>query len=455
MTVLITVDNDLVATQRDVSQTGSFQRSQGGRDLLPTGSVPFATTPAQMSLTLIGGRTVSYADIYKSQPWVAAAVNKRYRPISRLPLKVYRTNSQGDKERVRDHRLVDLIQRPWKQGSPTGLKQCMFAPMYVHGNSLLAKDRRPGSPPSGFRPLDWRQLMPIIREGQLAAWQTSQYGAREFLEPVDVLHLQWWSPDGLGISPLQQLGITVRIERAAQGYQESYLGRGARPPSGLFLNDTVTQNKELRAELRDDLDRLYGGPDNAGRPVIVPGGADWKQIGHTAVEAELVEQRRLAREEIAAVYDMPPTLIGNLDKATYSNIETQGGWLYTDVLGPDLVLGEQEFKAQVIDGEPAFEGLFVEYDLAGVLRGDKLKEIEALREAIGSMLLKPQEGRQVLNLPVYGDPGDDANPANQLWAPVNNLQPIDLAGQPAPPPDRSASRALALAEALLAGNGHH
>lgn len=448
--ILRTTEGDLL------SSGGPFQMSPTGRKTLAMSSVPFATLGAS-ALTLIGGRTVSYNELYKTQPWVAAAVNKRFRPIVRLPLKVYKLNSQGDKVRVRDHRLAELIKTPWKRASSSRLKQEMFAPVYVHGNSVLAKERKsPGAPPSSFRPLDWRWLQPLVFNGQLEAWETREFGEREFFAPEDVLHLNWWGPDGpFGVSPLQQLGITVRIEQAAQEYQQAYLGNAALPPSALYLPKDVFADETVKGQIRADMNDRHGGPSNAGNVALLPGDTEWKEVGHTAQEAELIQQRQLAREEVAAVYDMPPTLIGNLDKATYSNIETQGGWLYTDILGPDLVLNEQEFNAQVVADEPAFDGLFVEYDLAGVLRGDKLKEIQALREAIGSALLKPQEGRNVLNLPVYGDPNADDNPANKLYLPTNNLSPIGEAPPSAPPEDQASARVAAAIELLSGLNGHH
>jgi HK97 family phage portal protein len=434
LTTLITSGGERLTT------SGPYQLTSGGRRSLATNSRPSSLLGGDGFgagfVHLIGGdvRTVSFDKLYRSQPWIAAGVNKRYRPIIRLPLKVYRLNSQGDKERVREHRLVDAISRPWKRASAAKLKAAMFAPTNVHGNSVLAKERKSaGAPPHGFRPLDWRRLLPIFDSaGRLEAWETREYGEREFFAPEDVLHLRWWSPDGqAGMSPLQQLGVTSRLEDAAQRYATAHMKNSARPPGAIVIPEGQNVAQDDKDKMRAAVRAIHEGPDNAGRIAFLTNGADWKPLAFNAREAELIDQRKVNREEIAAVLDMPPPLMGILDKATYSNIETQYGSLYTDVLGPDIVMAEQEFKAQVIDEEPAYQGLFVEFDLAGVLRGDKLKEIQSLREAIGTGVMTPNEARATLNFP-QREPDDDEHPANQLYLPANNLQP--LGSEPWGPP---------------------
>jgi HK97 family phage portal protein len=137
--------------------------------------------------------------------------------------------------------------------------------------------------------------------------------------------------------------------------------------------------REEREELRQEIHDTHGGVDQAFRLMLLSGGMDFKGMSQTAVEAELIEQRKLDREEVAAVYDIPPPLIGILDHATYSNVAEMHRMLYVTVLGPPLVMLEETIKAELIDPEPAWEGHFVEFDLSEVLKGDTLKEIQALR----------------------------------------------------------------------------
>jgi HK97 family phage portal protein len=218
-------------------------------------------------------------------------------------------------------------------------------------------------------------------------------------------------------------------------YQMAQFRNGARPPSAIeasteFLGLEEGEREQLLAQLREDVTSLYAGPENGGRPALLPPGLQWKPIGHTSREAELIDQRYIDREEIAAVFQIPPPMLGDLRRATFSNITELRQVAYTDGLGPPLVIIEQVLTAvyQQLSRE---RDVYVEFDFAGVLRGDFLKEVNALRLAIGSALMTPNEGRSVLNKPRSDEPD-----ADRLFIPANNLSPL---GQ-APAPNRAARR---------------
>jgi HK97 family phage portal protein len=196
----------------------------------------------------------------------------------------------------------------------------------------------------------------------------------------------------IGVSPLSYLGNTLRVEDATQRHQAASFENGVRSSGAFVIPADQRTKKEERDELRAHIAQRYSGVDNAGKPLLLFNGATWQDTQQTAVEAELIEQRKLNREEVAAAYKIPPPMIGILDKATYSNIETQKDMFYGMVLGPWLTLGEETLQAQLIEDEWPGEGLFVEYDLKEVLRGDPLKEAQAVqrRSRVGTMT--PNEG---------------------------------------------------------------
>lgn len=434
MTVVVDEKGQILRTSSgsDLVSGGPFQRSIGGRPTIARGSIPFNTWPISQ-LQLLSGQTISFTWLYRTQAWVAIAVNKLTRQIASLPLKVYELDSQGERKRVRQHRLVDLLEKPAPRFGPVALKQWMVLPMLLHGNGTLLKSRKERSgPPTRLWPLDWRYMQATVVDSRLEFWRTTEFNDQTPLDPEDVFHVGWEAPDGrIGVSPLQQLGITVRIERSAQEYQEAYLAQGFRPPSGIKTPEGVVLDRETRAEMRKDIDDVYAGAQGAGRPFLLPSGSDWVTVAHNAHEAELIEQRKLTREEVAGVYDIPPPMIGILDNATFSNITEQHKMLFTTIVRPWLTLIEESFKAQVIDPEPAFQGLFVEFDLAEVLRGDKVKEINALKIAVQSGLMTVNEARQVLNLPKFS--GSGLEWCDKPLIPVNNLasRPADPNADPA------------------------
>lgn len=403
-----------------------------GRGDLRYTSQPFS--PESISLGLLGGRNISFGNLFATQPWVAAAVMRMLTSSIRVPLKAYRRDGDDSRVRLRpgDHPIANAIAAPWERAGAAQLTMAFLGPLLVHGNSLFRVEDGPNR--VQLSPKDWRFAEPVkIWRDEISGWKldVDDQNMKDQASVDECVHTAWWSPLGpLGISPLQQLGVTLKIEDAAQRWQHSIFQNGARPPSAItateeFLSLDRDERTAIMTQLRADVNTLFAGPENAGRPAMLPPGLDWKEIGHSAVEAELIDQRKVAREEVAAVYLMPPPMIGILDKATFSNIEIQREMLYTESLGPPLVLIEQAINSQIIQHMMGDREVYVEYDFAGVLRGDRLKEIEALREAISIALLTPNEGRAVLNAARSDDEGMDT-----FYLPSNNLQPV---GTPAKP----------------------
>lgn len=392
----------------------------GRRTWLKRGSQPYSTFfgGGQVELGSLG--SVSYTQLFRTQPWVAIAVNKLGRQVARLPLKVYRVDSRGDRGRVRDGSLVALLNRPWERGSANDLKQALVFPTLLHGNGVLAKERsRRGAPPDSLIPLDWRYQRPHFDPGEpIYMWEDT--AAKGHRDPADVVHTAWWAPDGpLGVSPLEQLGVTIRHEESARAYSSASFNNAARPSGALvapreakFSGDDL---REIQAKIRAE----HAGPENAFKLLLLSGGFDYKAFGGNAKEAELIEQRKLNREEVAAVYDIPPPLIGILDHATYSNVSEMHRMLYVTVLGPWLNLIESTLQSQLIDPEPAWEGLFVEFDLGEVLKGDPERRIPALTAATGRPIYTLNEARKIENLPAI-----DGEDANTPLTPTNNMGTI-------------------------------
>jgi HK97 family phage portal protein len=395
------------------------------------GDLRFSSTPFEATgigdVGLVDGKVVSYGRIFAEQPWVAVAVMRLLTWSARVPLKVYRRTGDDSRERLRpgQHPLATALANPWDGAGSIQLVMALLGSLFVHGNGTLgiqsgARDTLK------FDEVDWRQMRPVQKAGRIVGWTRTVDGATSGLSVDDLVHLKWWSPLGpVGISPLQQLGATISIEDAAQRWQASLLRNSARPSSAIsastdFLGLDKDKRDVLLSNLRADVTALYSGPENGGRPVLLPPGLTWDNVGHTAVEAELIEQRKTTREEIAAVYMIPPPMIGQLDRATFSNITELRQVAYTDGLGPPLVLLEAALNTQVVRKLLREDDVYVEFDMGGVLRGDRLKEIQAIREAVGMALMTPNEGRSTLNYPRATEEGADA-----LWLPRNNLQRLD------------------------------
>ena len=397
---------------------GDLQYSSGFVPTFPT------------ALYLVGMRAVSFARLFMSQPWVASAVMRMLTWSIRVPLKVYRRDGDDPADRTRlrpgEHPLATALEGNDRM-SQAQLIMALLGPVLVHGNSVTEAESG-ANDALLLTPKDWRFCRPLMPfrdtvDGFQFDVDTDRY--RREVSVDDVLHIAYWSPTGpIGVSPLQQLGVTLQIEDAAQRAQRAIFANGMRQSSMLvaseaFMGLDPAEREVVMKQLRDSVTELFAGPDNSGRPLLLPAGLDYKPAGQSMAEADLIEQRKITREEVAAVYLIPPPLIGILDKATYSNISTQRDMTYTDCLGPPLVLIEQCLNAQLVRNLLGETDVFAEFDFAAVLRGDPLEEIAALRDAIGTALLTPNEGRGILNRQKSTDPGMD-----RFYLPFNNLQPV-------------------------------
>lgn len=444
-----------------LSPDGAVEIAPGRGDLrtssMPVGpSAPLLPTPfvgEGLFLTTVDGKQISYAKLFAEQPKVAAAVMRMLTWAVRVPLKVYRRLDDNDRRRLRpeDHPLAAGIQRPWEGGYPAALTMALLGPFLVHGNSTT--ELLDGANRVQFTSHDWRMVRPIAQGSSartIDGWDIFDNGGRKerSVSADTMLHAKWWSPLGPeGVSPLRQLGTTLMVDEAALRYARQQFKNGARPPSAItattdFLGLEKEERDILLAQLREDITLLYAGPENGGRPALLPPGLDWKPIGHTSREAELIDQRYLNGEEVGAVYQIPAPFLNDLRRATFSNIQELRQVAYTDGLGPPLVIIEQVITAawQHLSRE---DDVYVEFDFAGVLRGDFLKEINALRLAVSGGLMYPNEARAILNRPKDGHPD-----ADRLWMPTNNLAPMGSD----PAPNRAQRRQQERAEAAAAAD---
>lgn len=413
MTVIQTADGKLLR-----ARPANLNRLQGGGGFRPLWSSgdPYNQDP--------DSRLASYDYIYRTQPAIAGCVDKLAKRIATLPFDSFEEDGE-DRKLVRGDTLDSLIRRPMPRHATVHLLAHISTSLFTHGNALVAKVRGsdPDAPPEMLWPLDWSKVSAYAEPGgTIEWWSTTQFGDQErFLNVADTMHFAWPATDSeIGVSPLEKLGVTIRLEDATQRYQTASFRNGARPGGVITLPTGSNPNPEVMAETRRTAEDMHKGVDKAFKIGLLAPGADWKPIQQSAVEVELIDQRRLNREEVGMVYDLAGPLMNDLTHGTYSNLAELNKALYRDVLPPQLVLIQQTFQAQLIDPEPAWMGRFTAFDLGEKLRGDPVELANALKTQVEAGLQTRNEARRVLNLPPDGDPKSTENPANRLTANINN-----------------------------------
>jgi len=379
-------------------------------------------------------RFMPYADVWASQAPIAAVVEKMRRRISVLPRRVYQhapgnrvvsMPAVGNKpartrkalpEHIDDptNGLCDLIWHPLPGFGEMSLAEWQYLSLFVNGGSFLAKYRGNGATeaPTEFLPLDWRYLQAWARVGQpVILWATVQTGQWKWLLPSEGLFTAWTTvagPQGawLCTSPLEQLGVTIKIDEAAQRYASAFFKNAARPSVVFTLPPEVPVAKvpEITAKAEERFNESYGGVDQAFRSAVIGGGATMQQWGTSAQEAQMVETREQDFREVCAVFDMPFDAMFGVQAAT-----PEGEAQVWKAVGNWAKLGDDRFNAQVVQTEPewASQRYFVRTDLNEVLFGDPLILSDKMIAEAEAGIRTRNEARAALGLPPRDDPGAD------------------------------------------------
>jgi HK97 family phage portal protein len=367
------------------------------------------------SVGLSGGLSASYRDIYRSQPWVYAAVNIIARAMMRMPLKGYSRNADGERERVQTGPLAQLARRP-APGIPWSRYADRLAKnVAIYGNHIVVKmgmDDEAGTPTELIPapPVGWE-----LGAGSTYIW-TAPNGDRYPFDRWRILHYCFWDLDenGFGMSPLEPLRRTLAVEDAAQRYGVAAFANGARPSSVLSTDQTIKGDDNLK-RLKTELQTLHGGVDNAFKLAVLQFGLKWESPPQSNLEdAALIGHRELTQDEVAAAYQIPQPMLGILRNANFASIDMLHTILYQDSLGPWAVMIEDTTQAELVEVTPAFDGQFVEIDMNGVMRGDLLSRVRAYSTMI-------QTGQKTMNevRSLENDPPSDQPEADQLLIPKN------------------------------------
>lgn len=312
--------------------------------------------------------------------------------LASIPALVYRRQGEGRTEAM-DHPLSRI--------SREGVSSAMTWPEFIEhlvastlltGNGLAEILRGPAGVLIGFRYIPWGMVtVAELSSGRLAYDVSDGRGRNWRLLSGEVIHLRDRTDDGLiGRSRLSRAGDAVTGAMAANDFARSFLNNGAQPSGVLEMPGVLTG--EQFARLREQMTERHTGAKKAGNVMILDGGAQWKASQISPEDAELLESRKFAVEEICRIYQVPPPLVQDYSHNTFTNSETAGRWFAMFTLAPWARKIEAEFARSVF---PTGSGIEMELDLSGFLRGDPATRWNAHKIAIEAGVLDPDEVRQV------------------------------------------------------------
>lgn len=340
-----------------------------------------ATAPAEskafnghslLSLSQLGAANWShrgYASLvsqgFAKNPVVYRCVRLIAETANRVPLVV----SEGGK-RLDEHPLATLLARPNGRQSGGELLEAVYAYLQTAGNAYLQAGLIEGQVRGVFALRPDRMKVVAGSDGWPVGYDYTAGGRttrlRQDSEPVpSVLHMALFHPldDHYGMAPLEAAQTSMDIHNAAGEWNKALLDNAARPSGALIYSAGGHLSQDQFQRLKDELEQNFAGAGNAGRPMVLEGGLDWKTMALTPRDMDFIEAKNAAARDIALAFGVPPMLLGIPGDNTYANLAEANRALWRQTLIPLVVRVAEELSTWL---SPAFGGAVVKPDFDGV-----------------------------------------------------------------------------------------
>ena len=296
--------------------------------------------------------------------------------VAGLPLHVYRYDGKGGKDKALEHPLYRLLHdEPNPEMTSFAFRETLMTHLLLWGNAYAQLIRNGKGEVVALYPL-LPSKMTVDRDqaGRIYyAYSRTQEDAHTLgrdqqvlLSPHDVLHIPGLGFDGLvGYSPIAMAKNAIGMAIACEEYGASFFANGA-APGGVLEHPGVVKDPK---RVRESWNAIYQGSRNAHRIAVLEEGMAYKAIGISPEQAQFLETRKFQINEIARIFRIPPHMVGDLEKSSFSNIEQQSLEFVKYTLDPWVVRWEQSLHRALFSPEEK-KRFFVRFNLDGLLRGD-------------------------------------------------------------------------------------
>ena len=295
--------------------------------------------------------------------------------VAGLPLHLYRYTKDGGKEKAIDHPLYLLLHdEPNPEMSSFVFRETLMTHLLLWGNAYAQIIRNGKNEVVALYPL-MPNKMSVDRDEHGQLYYTYYRGPdeaiknKEFavtLRTTDVLHIPGLGFDGLvGYSPIAMARNAIGMAIACEEYGAKFFANGAAPGGVLEHPGTIKDPQRVRESWQS----TFGGSGNANKIAVLEEGMKYTPIGISPEQAQFLETRKFQINEIARIFRVPPHMVGDLDKSSFSNIEQQSLEFVKYTLDPWVIRWEQSIMRALLSAEEKSE-YFVKFNLEGLLRGD-------------------------------------------------------------------------------------
>lgn len=320
----------------------------------------------------VGGKTASGVSVTPDRAaqliTVYACVSIISSTLATLPLSVYRRTADG-KVPAPDHPLQRLLHdEPNPMQSSVQFREYLQSQLLLHGNAYAEIEFDGARRPVALWPLPSRLVTVTLETDGKQRYRVFDFqlpdGRRERLIDGEILHVPGLSFDGVvGKSPIQLARQAVGLALAAEEYGARLFANGITAGGVLEVPNALSDTAFARLQAAMEARR---GLSHAHREMILEEGTKWKQVSINPEDAQFLETRKFQRSEIAALFRVPPHMIGDLEKSSFSNIEQQSLEFEKHTMRQWIVRWEQEINRTLFRGQD----YFAHFNVDGLLRGD-------------------------------------------------------------------------------------
>jgi HK97 family phage portal protein len=319
--------------------------------------------------------------------------------------------AQDDDRRFEAHPALSLLSAPNPGQSGAAMLECFYGHLLLTGDGFLeaAGVGAGGGPRELYFLRSDRMKVVEGADGWPVAYEYRAGGAKHVFDMRQdrppILHVKSFHPqdDHYGLSPMHAAASAVDVHNSATTWSKALLDNAARPSGAIVYRGVDGQGSlapDQYARLVDELETHHSGARNAGRPMLLEGGLDWKQMGFSPSDMEFHRTKEAAARDIALAFGVPPMLLGLPGDNTYANYQEAHRAFYRLTVLP-LV---SKTLAALSGWLPAFYGapiqVKVDFDNVPALSAER----EALwRRITGADFLSDAEKRQLLGLPKTQD----------------------------------------------------
>ena len=323
--------------------------------------------------------------------------------VAGLPLHVYRYNDNGGKEKAIDHPLYRLLHdEPNTEMTAFAFRETLMSHLLLWGNAYAQIIRNGRGEVIGLYPL-MPNKMKVDRDSKGNIYYTysrtqddtklSKLG-EVVLSPHEVLHIPGLGFDGIiGYSPIAMAKNAVGMAIACEEYGAKFFANGA-APGGVLEHPGIVKDPE---RVRQSWNSVYQGSGNSHKVAVLEEGMKYTPIGISPEQAQFLETRKFQINEIARIFRVPPHMVGDLEKSSFSNIEQQSMEFVKYTLDPWVVRWEQTINRMLFSSEEK-KTYFVKFNVDGLLRGDYQSRMNGYATARQNGWMSSNDIRELENL---------------------------------------------------------